>query len=332
MTNYSDDLIAFLCTIVLTLISGSAIIPLLKKLKAGQNILGYVDNHAAKAGTATMGGFIFALPAILVFLISGRKNSTLAFLSIAVSLAFLAVGFVDDFIKIKSGKNEGLTPLQKIIFQSAISIATAIFIYFRGYTKFFIPFFNIWIDFRFWGALIAFFVFLATSNCVNLTDGLDGLAGGVSYVFFLLAYVLIILQTVIYNENYVLPAECQNVAFLCLLHAGSLLGFLFYNTFKAKVFMGDTGSLYLGGLIAITMILSGNVLFIPFFGIMFAVSGISVIIQVAHFKRTGKRVFLMAPLHHHFEYKGHSESKIVFVYKLITLVVGVVCIIFVMRG
>ena len=109
-----------------------------------------------------------------------------------------------------------------------------------------------------------------------------------------------------------------------------MIGFLFFNTYSAKVFMGDTGSLYLGGIIATTAIFSANTLFIPFFGIMFVLSGISVIIQVLIYKKTKKRVFLMAPLHHHFEYKGHSESKIVFSYKMITLIVGIACIISIM--
>lgn len=326
MINYKSDLTAFLVAIGLSVVLGFVIIPVLKALKAGQNVLGYVDNHAGKAGTTTMGGFIFAISTIITFILFFKEDSDLALLSLFVSFCFLIVGFLDDFIKIKSGNNQGLTAKQKLIFQTAISFLTALFVYFRGYTNFFLPFFNEYVEFGVLGAVIVFFVFVATTNCVNLTDGLDGLAGGVSYIFLALLYLLIQVQTHFYANNYVIVGEVYSLARLSLISAGALLGFLVFNTFSAKVFMGDTGSLYIGGLIAVLSIFSSNVLFIPFFGIMFVVSGISVIIQVAVYKKKGKRVFLMAPLHHHFEYKGYSESKIVFAYKLITLVIGVFCI------
>ena len=194
MIDYKVYFASFLCSIILSLVLGLIIIPLLKRLKAGQNILGYVQNHLTKSGTTTMGGFIFAMSALICFRLFSRGSNTLAFLCLAVAFAFLLVGFADDFIKIRGGKNEGLTPLQKIIFQTAISLVTAIFVYVRGYTDFFIPFLNKWIDFGIWGCFIIFFVFLATTNCVNLTDGLDGLAGGVSYLYLLLSCVLILIQ------------------------------------------------------------------------------------------------------------------------------------------
>ncbi len=331
MMNYKWDLIAFLAAIFISIILGKIIIPLLKKLKAGQNVLSYVDNHAGKAGTTTMGGFIFGISALICFLVfsHGRNNFSIA--ALIVALCFLIVGFLDDFIKIKSGNNQGLTAKQKILFQTAISLLTAIFVYYKGFTHFFVPFYNKVIDFGFWGCVIVFFVFISTTNCVNLTDGLDGLAGGVSYLYLLLFYFLIKVELSLYSNNIVNVSEIQNLALLCLIQSGSLIGFLVYNTFSASVFMGDTGSLYLGGIIATISIFTSNVLFLPLIGITYVLSGISVIIQVCVYKlKKGKRVFLMAPLHHHFEYKGHSESKIVFVYKLITLIAGVVCIVSVM--
>ncbi len=294
--------------------------------------MGYVDNHAGKAGTTTMGGFIFAFSALLIFLFFSKGGNTLAILALIVSFCFLIVGFLDDFIKIRSGENQGLTAIQKIIFQTLISLLTAIYTYYKGLTCFFVPFLNEYYDFKIFGAFVVFFVFLATTNCVNLTDGLDGLAGGVSYVYLILTFILLKVQIELYGANIVNLNEINNLSLLVLIQIGSLLGFLFFNTYSAKVFMGDTGSLYLGGIIATVSIFSANTLFIPFFGIMFVCSGISVIIQVCVFKLKKKRVFLMAPLHHHFEYKGHSESKIVFAYKLITLVIGAICIISVMRG
>ena len=182
------------------------------------------------------------------------------------------------------------------------------------------------------GCVLIFFVFLATTNCVNLTDGLDGLAGGVSYLYFMLIYIILHLQIKLFSNNFVSVDEAKNLALLAFIQSGALIGFLFYNSYSAKVFMGDTGSLYIGGLIAVLSIFSSNTLFIPILGIMFVMSGISVIVQVIVFKKSGKRVFLMAPLHHHFEYKGHSESKIVFVYKFITLLFGIICILSIIRG
>lgn len=325
--NYKTELFAFIFSIVLSVIIGMVIIPLLRLLKVGQNILRYVDNHKDKAGTTTMGGLIFAISAIVTFLLFSYGERSLCFVCLSISVSFLIVGFLDDLIKVRSGKNEGLSVRQKLLFQLGISTIVSLFSYFKGYTNFFIPFVNRFVDLKWFGVLIIFFTFIATTNCVNLTDGLDGLAGGVSYVFFALICALINIQIIVYGLNYTVPEEYKNLALLSLIQSGALLGFLFYNTYRAKVFMGDTGSLYLGGLIASTSIFSGNIFFIPLFGIMFVVSGISVIVQVVSYKRTGKRVFLMSPLHHHFEYKGHSENKIVFVYKLITLLAGMICII-----
>lgn len=322
MNDFKIALIAFIFAAITALIFGALIIPLLKKLKAGQNILGYVDNHVAKAGTTTMGGIIFFLVLLLSCIVFIQSFNGYVKIIVAVSFAYLVVGFMDDYIKIRSRKNEGLTALQKLFFQCAIAFIVAAFCYLRGHTIFFIPFLNRFVNLRIGGFFLIFFVFIATTNCVNLTDGLDGLAGGVSYVFLILFFILIRVQTFVFNCNYILPEECNNIALLCLMQAGAIIGFLIYNTFSASVFMGDTGSLYLGGFIACVGIFSGNTLFIPFFGVMFVVTGISVILQVTHYKRTGKRLFLMAPLHHHFEYKGHSESKIVFVYKYITLLCG----------
>lgn len=331
MGEIKRELIFFLISVFVGAALCGALIPLLKKLKAGQTILGYVDNHKTKSGTPTMGGVSFAFASLVVFLIAKGKNSRLAFVLILVSFSFLIVGAMDDFIKIRFRKNEGLTAFQKICFQAVISLIITCFVYFKGFVDFFIPFKNAFINLGVFGAVLCFFVFLATTNCVNLTDGLDGLAGGVSYVYLLVFYALIKIQVIVFPENFVMPEECENIALLCLIQAGALIGYLCFNTYKATVFMGDTGSLYLGGFIAASGVLCGNVLFIPLIGVMFVASGASVIIQVFHYKRTKKRVFLMAPLHHHFEYKGHSESKICFYYKLVTLIAGVICIISVIK-
>ena len=315
MTNVKHDLIAFFFSIVISVSLGAVIIPLLKKLKAGQNILGYVDNHAGKAGTTTMGGLIFALSAFFCYFVFSQKHGVLSKVLAAVAFAYLVVGFLDDFIKIKGGKNEGLTAKQKLLFQCAIALVISVFTYLRGYTDFFIPFVNKYYDLGIFGSILIFFVFIATTNCVNLTDGLDGLAGGVSYVVLLCFYFLINLQVIIFQNNFVSPAECEDVAFFCLMQAGALIGFLQYNTFSASVFMGDTGSLYLGGMVVGMAFMLGSPLIVIVAGFVYICEIASDILQVGYFKLThGKRLFKMAPIHHHFEKCGWSEVRIVAVF------------------
>lgn len=323
-------LIAFVCSLILTLICGLFAIPLLRKLKFGQNILGYVKEHDYKRGTPTMGGLFFVLSAVIVFSFASGGKKSLSLVSVAVGLGYMAVGFLDDFVKIKMKRNEGLSPWQKTVFELVIAIVISVYAYNRKMTRAYLPFFGGVVDFGVAFIPISVLVFIATTNCVNLTDGLDGLAGGVSYLYFLSFAALIKLETIKYSAFYVSVGEYENLALLSVTLAGAIIGFLTFNTFKASVFMGDTGSLAIGGFIASMSIFGGNMLFIPFFGITFVASGISVILQVLHFKRTGRRIFLMAPLHHHFQHKGYSESKIAFCYKLATLLVSLISLAFYM--
>ncbi len=304
---------AFAASILLLLI----IMPLLKRLKAGQYILGYVKEHKNKGGTPTMGGLAFICAIIIVGLCLLGVNNGQANLTFAITAGFTVVGFLDDFLKIYRKENEGLKPYQKILFQIAIAAVAAVYCYKNGLTKLNVPFgggFSVDIS---WGIIpLVIFVFLATVNCVNLTDGLDGLAGGTSSAYLLVIGIMLCLQNV-------------SFAPLCFVGAGALAAFLVFNTNKAAIFMGDTGSLALGGFIACVSVFSGNSLYIPLVGIMFVISGISVIVQVIYYKRTRKRVFLMAPLHHHFQMKGYTECKISYVYFTLTAVVGIFCLIFV---
>ena len=164
------------------------------------------------------------------------------------------------------------------------------------------------------------FAFIASANCVNLADGLDGLAASVSFWYFAALAALIFFLSG--NGD-------TSLSGLCLLLCGALAGYLLFNTYRASVFMGDTGSLGLGGFVASVSAFSGNLLYIAVVGIMFVCSGVSVILQVLHFKRTKKRLFLMAPLHHHFQKKGFAESKIVCAYSFATAAAGLVCLLFV---
>lgn len=311
MKIYLIGIVAAFCTSLILLMM---ILPLLKKLKAGQYILGYVKEHKDKGGTPTMGGLAFITAIIIVgLLVSGVRDGRVN-LTLAITAGYAVVGFLDDYLKISRKENEGLKPYQKIIFQLAISIIAAVYCYMNGITEIFIPFgrglrVNI-----FWGIIpLIIFIFLATVNCVNLTDGLDGLAGGTSS-----AYLFIF--------GIILSVTGSGLAPLCFVAFGALAGFLVLNVNKAAIFMGDTGSLALGGFIACVSIFSGNALYIPLIGIMFVVSGISVIVQVIYYKRTRRRVFLMAPLHHHFQMKGYTECKITYAYVVITAFVGIICL------
>lgn len=309
-------LIALLSAFCISFVLTALLLPLLRRLKAGQYILGYVKEHKNKSGTPTMGGLAFITAVIVVAIIFFRFGNQTVNLTLVIVAGFMLVGFLDDFLKIYRKENEGLKPYQKIIFQLAIAVIAAVYCYVNKITRLNLPFGGGFSFDIYWGIIpLVLFVFLASVNCVNLTDGLDGLAGGTS-----LAYLAAI--------GVMLALSGNPSASLCFIGVGALAAFLVFNANKASVFMGDTGSLALGGLIACVTVFSGNALYLPVIGITFVFSGISVIVQVIYYKRTGRRVFLMAPLHHHFQMKGYSECKISYVYSLITALSGIICIIF----
>ena len=308
-----------LCILVSFLLSAALmalVLPLLRKLGAEQSVLSYVKQHASKNGTPTMGGLTFVAALSAASLIFDDASDNRVALTLAVTAGFAVVGFLDDFIKIRRRHNEGLKPYQKILFQLAIAVIAAVYCYINGITSVNVPFGGgIAADIGAAVVPLVLFVFVATVNCVNLTDGLDGLAAGTSAAY------LVTLGTMLNITGSFGGATA-------LAGAGALSGFLLFNTNKASVFMGDTGSLALGGLISCLSVFSGNVLYIPLIGIMFVLSGISVIVQVIYYKRTGRRVFLMAPLHHHLQMKGLAEGKIAYVYFAVTALVGTACLIF----
>ncbi len=279
--------------------------------------MGYVKEHKSKSGTPTMGGLAFITAIIVVGLcLLGVRDSKVN-LTLAITGGFTVVGFLDDFLKIYRKENEGLKPYQKIIFQVLIAAIAAAYCYVNGLTYLKIPFgsgaqFNIS-----WGIIpLVILIFIATVNCVNLTDGLDGLAGGTSSAYLFIFGIMLYIQG-------------SNLAALCFVAVGAVAAFLVFNVNKASIFMGDTGSLALGGLISCVSVFSSNSLYIPVLGIMFVISGISVIVQVIYYKRTRRRVFLMAPIHHHFQMKGYTECKITYSYAVITAFVGILCLLFV---
>lgn len=313
---------AFLMSFFVALIIAPIIIYILKKQKAKQTILSYVDFHEKKQGTPTMGGIIFLIAIAISSLVLFRGDVKVACFSVLFAVLFGLIGFVDDFIKVFNKKNEGLTPLQKLAFQFVVSLLFGIFMYLNGITKLIIPFSNIAVDISFGIIILSVVVMLATTNAVNLTDGLDGLAATTTLVFMLAISILISINSEVLNIK-----DSYNMQLIAICSAGALFGFLFYNGYPAKIFMGDTGSIGLGGLVSVISLVTGNTLYILLLGLVFVISTMSVIIQVLHFKRTKKRVFLMAPLHHHFEKKGMHEVKIVTMYIIISVIISILTLI-----
>lgn len=312
------SILSALVALVVTIVACIILIPALRKWKAGQNILSYVKEHKSKAGTPTMGGLAFVLASVSVCVLFTRTLERRLIISLATGLAYMLVGLLDDCLKCKHKDNLGLTAWQKTFFQVFVALFVAIYAYRAGFVKWYVPFTFTRINLGFWVIPLVVFVFVATVNAVNLTDGLDGLAGGVSAPFF------VALGVIIYAQS-----GANTVTTLAFCLAGSLLAYLIFNGYPASVFMGDTGSLALGGFASCIAVFTGNALYIPILGITFVFSVISVAIQVIYYKATGgKRVFLMSPLHHHFQQKGYSEGKIAYVYALITTLVGTVCVLF----
>lgn len=309
-------ILAALVAFFLSLLFCYLLIPLLRRLKAGQNILVYVKEHKNKGGTPTMGGLAFITAAVLAAVAFVRKADRTFVLTLAIGLSYMTVGLIDDFLKRKHKKNLGLKAWQKLAFQTAIAVLAGVYCIRAGLTKLHIPFFGWTVELGLWALPLALFVFLATVNAVNLTDGLDGLASGVSVPFFFTLGVIVFLQA----------GEIASPT-LCFALTGALLAYLIFNTSPASVFMGDTGSLALGGFAACIGVFTGNALYIAIVGLPFVFSVISVLVQVIYYKVTGgKRVFLMSPVHHHFQEKGYSESKISYAYFTISLVAGLACI------
>lgn len=299
---------------VLSIIFGKIIIPILKSLHAGQSIReDGPQSHLIKSGTPTIGGLIFLASVIVTSLITA--NFKVSVLMILFStLTFGAVGFIDDYIKVVMKRNLGLRAYQKLLLQILVAVILIIYQYnSKGMgTDLYIPFLK---DYRSIGFLyipFVIFVIVGTVNSVNLTDGLDGLSTSVT-----------IICLIFFN---IVAAKFQRyeISLFCLALAGALMGFLYYNKFPAKVFMGDTGSLALGGAISAIALLLNVPLILPIAGGIYFIETLSVIIQVISFKTRGKRVFLMSPLHHHFEHKGWHEKKIVAVFSLVEVILCVI--------
>lgn len=320
-----EYILAVILSFVIAVILSPIIIKWTKRLKFGQNILSYVESHKSKQGTPTMGGIIFIVSSIVTTAVLINSSNTITLVALAVFFAFGVLGFLDDFIKIKYKRNLGLKAYQKVIGQLLISIIVGIFVYQNTNigSSIILPFSNTTCDMGIFIIPFIIFIFIATTNSVNLTDGLDGLAGGVSIAYIIGMSIITILYM---PELEITSLEQKNLLIFAFSVVGGVVGFLIFNSHPASIFMGDTGSLALGSVVALLACFTKLDLYIPLIGFMFVMSTVSVIVQVVHFKRTKKRIFLMAPLHHHFEKKGMYETKIVTIYIIITAMLSVLSI------
>lgn len=311
-----------LISFALSVILGPVIIPILRRLKMGQTEREEgVKSHLKKAGTPTMGGVIILLSVVVTSLLYLRDYPKIIPI-LFVTLGFGLIGFLDDYLKVVMKRSDGLYPKQKMALQIVV---TAIFaFYLIRFTDvslaMLIPFTGgKYLDIGWLAVPLLFFAVIGTVNGVNFTDGLDGLASSVT-VLVATFFTVVAIGT----KSGIEPVTCAVV--------GALLGFLLFNVYPASVFMGDTGSLALGGFVASTAYMLQMPIFILIVGLIYLVEVLSVMIQVTYFKKTGgKRIFKMAPIHHHFELCGYSESRIVTMYTLVTTVLCAVCLLSYLR-
>ena len=322
----AKSVLAMMIGFIIAIIFGYILIPLLKKFKIGQNVSEYLsEQHKSKQGVPTMGGLIFIIPTLLtiivLLLLKKMEFTENLFIVLFVFLGYALVGFLDDYLIIKRHNNKGLTQLQKLFLQLVIAlIFFYIFINSGNEPVLQIYTLGIEIDMGWVYGLFILFVLLASSNAVNLTDGLDGLAGGLSLIAFLTFGLIAWNSRGIYGY--------QDLAIFCFILVGTLLAFLFYNTHPAKVFMGNTGSLALGATLAsLAIITNHEITFVVIAGV-FVVETLSCIIQTLSVIFRKKRVFLMTPLHHHFEKLGWQEQDIVKMFWVVGLILGMISIVF----
>ncbi|MBP3240671.1 MAG: phospho-N-acetylmuramoyl-pentapeptide-transferase [Oribacterium sp.] len=312
---YTDLVISILLGFAIVAAIMPFAIPELHKLKFGQEVRDDgPQSHLKKQGTPTMGGIVFIIAIIAVGLIYGGRYPKIIPV-LLLTVGFGIVGFVDDYLKVVKHQSEGFNPKQKFACQFVFTLIFAVYLYnspvYPNVMR--IPFTGIELDLGWFYVPALIFIVLGTDNGANFTDGIDGLASSVTAVIaFFIAFVSMKI-----GEGALTPIA--GAVF------GSLLGFLVYNCHPAKIFMGDTGSLALGGFVAAAAFEMGIPLFIPIFALIYLVEVLSVIIQVTYFKAThGKRVFRMAPIHHHYELGGWSETKVVTVFTIITILLCLV--------
>ena len=304
-------LLAFGISLVATLVVMPLLIPFLHKIKFGQSIRKEgPQSHMAKTGTPTMGGLVFVSVPILVMLVLDYKAffSGEMLICVLAYLGYALIGFIDDFLIVVKKNNDGLKPSVKFLMQSVLAVVFYLFYRSIAETTLILPVVHISLELGILYFVLIFFMFTCESNAVNLTDGIDGLSSSVTFVVAL---------------GFLVISGMLSVAPMSILSAalaGGCLGFLFWNIHPAKVFMGDTGSMFLGGMVVSLGFGVNFPLVLVFAGILYIIEALSVVIQVTSFKLTGKRVFKMSPIHHHFEMSGYGENKIVILFSAVALI------------
>lgn len=300
---------------------------------ANQPISKYVPAHEGKRHTPTMGGAIFLGATVIAALFSVDLTNPYILGGLITLIGFGLVGFKDDLGKVLAGDNlEGLTPRGKMLLLSLIALVAAGILLFNDFpTEFYIPFLKTPLfDMGYAAVVFWVLVFLATTNAVNLTDGLDGLATVPSVIaLFSLGVIVYVTGHAIFSQYLLVPniKGVGEVVILAAAFAGGLLGFLWYNCYPAEVFMGDTGSLAIGGFLAYLAILGKSEVLLILIGIIFVIETVSVILQVGSFKLRGERIFLMAPIHHHFELKKWAENKIIVRFWMIAFIANILALV-----
>ena len=304
-----------------------------KAKKANQPIYEHApESHQAKVGTPTMGGLVFVATTLIATVLTAKLNNIYVIGALVTILLFSLIGIKDDLAKITKNKNdEGLTPRMKIILQVLASfVVIAVLFYANHPTSFYIPFYkNPLFDMSFYSIIFWTLVMIASTNAVNLTDGLDGLATVPSVIaFFTLSLIVYITGHAIISEYLLIP-NIKLVGELAIVGAcfiGALIAFLWFNSHPAQVFMGDSGSLTIGGFMGYLAIVAKSEILLIAIGFIFVIEAVSVILQVGSFKYRKKRVFLMAPIHHHFEKKGWTENKIIVRFWIIAFMTNLIAL------
>ena len=320
------SLLALLVAFGVAALLGPIVIPILHRLKFGQNVRDDgPQTHLKKQNTPTMGGVMLLIAIVIATLIFSGASYRLSVWALLMTALFGLVGFLDDFIKIMKKRSMGLHAWQKIAAQFVLSLGFAIALYYHPMVGS-----TIWLDKADLGVFFipfAMFVIIAAVNSVNLIDGLDGLSSSVTSVYSLATGVMIVLFVsafggagAVAEETVSLLNGLSGMAVFSLAVTGACLGFLIHNSYPAKVFMGDLGAFTLGGAVSAMALLTRTSLLLPLMGVMYVASSVSVILQVGSYKLRHKRIFRMAPLHHHFELGGAPETRIVSMYTVVTAI------------
>lgn len=313
MLGFKELTLTAIIAFVLVMAMGPIVVPFLHKFKFGQTVRDDgPQSHLKKNGTPTMGGVMMII-SILITTLLRAKLSTEILMALLCMFGFGMVGFIDDFIKIKMTRSLGLTAIQKIVLQVALALIISIYKFktIGSGVQFVVPFSQAGINIGIFYIPVMLVVILGTVNAVNLTDGLDGLASGITAIvstfFVLFAFVI---------------ANNAGISQMAAATLGACIGFMWFNVNPAKIFMGDTGSMALGGAVTAFALFTNSVLIIPIVGGIYFAEALSVIIQVLYYKKTKKRIFKMAPLHHHYEQCGWPETKVVFIFWIVSVVLA----------